>query len=845
MTSKRLFFIEDKNWSTLIYKLEHTLINISKNKVCGNLLKPKNSTNSGIRIVIYSTRQNLEKKIRKAITLLKTESPQKFFLKEKIFITDSNFTPGKTLFLFPGFGSEFPSMLNGVLGNFDFIEYWTDILKELIFHNKNETPQNSNWVEEQLILKKFGVSESGPIGSITSLIFNEILKKLNVNCDAILGHSNGENTALISSGLFSYGSRNNLIDILKLLSNFPEQIDKEGKYLILSNFSKKDLEHLMQAFPDKVCLAMNNCPGQQVIFVTEDIQDKAVKFIKKRFGLAFELYTDYPYHTQFFKPLLDYLKPLYSRFEIKKVHIPVYSCVNSSLFPPERNNILDLALKQWVETVDFKKTIETAYHDGFRTFIEVGPNNKLSGFVANTLKGKNVLITHCSKEGIPVLDSLAEMCAQLWVNHHQVDLSYFIPNQNNVKTESATLNNITKEKIYIAHQELMKNFISTNQKITESFLRIKNFSNKKETSQQFKIEKRHELLLNGSLKKSEDKVEFQGVLDIRQHLLIKDHSMGGVLPVLPFTMSLELLAEIAREFNDIENENLIIYNVNASKWFDFEENTLKLKAVANLKLIETKEPFIEIRVFNIKNGEENKSPAFSGYLKNGSNAINDESILHLEAVKRKPTISENDFYKYHLFHGKSFKGIHKIKFWNNTGVVAEFKMPDLSKALKDNTSPDFIIPGPLLDSTGQLMAYWLYELGFKNYAIFPFQLEKFEQYQQFPGPGNVIICMAQIFKASSIVKGSFEFKDLNGNLLGRLINFSTRFFENAWVPHLLMNDFNDIDANALGTEFLYAGGGIWRKILAKIKLNEREYKIWQQKSENEQIDSLLNNFVEV
>ena len=843
MANDRLFFIADKNKSDLVVRLKSILKELNTTTKSLNDFLQEAPDTYGIRLLIpCSSTQVLKKKIEKSIEVLLSERPYRLPPKEKIFITNTHFEAGKTLFLFPGFGSEFSSMLTGIESKFTSFLDWTDIFEDLLeMRGQNVNSQGSDWLESQLQKKKFGMSEAGPIGSIASLVFNDILRELGIKCDAMIGHSNGENAALISSGLLSYGSQRNLIDILKSLQNFPEQPEIEGTNLLVSNFSRKNSEILLDSFPNEISLAMINCPGQQVYYVKNQILDSVSDFIKRRFGLAFELLTDHPYHTVFFKNSLSHLKPLYSLFKVNKADIPVYSCVTSSEFPSDEKSIKDLAIRQWVETVDFQKTIENAYKDGFRTFIEVGPNNKLSGFVLNILKGKNVLVTNCSKDGVPVTDTIFDMCAKLWVNHHTVDLSPFSSHfkqkiQNSpVDSDIETTN--TLEQIYIVQQDLMKKFLHVNERITKSYIsQLKGSS--KANLRTIKTEKRSHLLLNGILKKSNDSIVYNGTLDIRKHNLIKDHSMGGILPVLPFTLSLELLAEIGIEFEKTTPKKITLSDLRANKWFDFEANTISLRIKAN-KITKSENPQIKVEIYN-ESDPLATLPAFQGYIE--INSINEMTGpgLTIQGVQNQPTISVSDFYKFHLFHGTCFTSIYKIDFWTEQGVRSLFKMPDLSNAMKGSKSVNFVIPGPLLDSTGQLMAYWLYEMGMIDYAIFPFYLGKFEQYEKFPDSGTLILCEAEIKIESSVVKGNFAFEDLQGNVLGRLIDFKLKLYKHKWIPILLMNNFDNANPEDLDSNFLLSTGGIWKKILAKLKLNPDQYQSWKNQSEHQQIEYLLD-----
>jgi malonyl CoA-acyl carrier protein transacylase len=844
MSTYRLFFIADKSKSGLIKQISEWLVRLKNNtdKQLSDFL-PEIPQETGLRLAILITDlKTLEKKLEKTINLLALNDAPQFSPKEKIFITNKNLRPGKTVFLFPGFGSEFPGMLTGTSSKFKVVSKWMNIFEEL--HNRTDNTSSigqDEWIESLLLKKSYGVAEGGPIGSIASLAFNDILHTLNIKCDAMIGHSNGENAALISAGILNYNSKDQFLKILRMLSEFPELKNKNGVYLAVNNFPKKNLEELLEYYQNDVFLAMNNCPGQQVLFIKLDARESVIQFIKKKYGLVFDLTTDHPYHTKAFEESLGYLKPVYDLFKISKGTTPVYSCVNSTFFPDDKEGIRDLALRQWVEPVDFQKTIKTAYEEGARTFIEVGPNNRLSGFVADSLKGKNFLMVNSSKENTSALNMIIEMCAKLWVNNHTVDLSYFTKNNeftavsNRAATDSNSI--INSEKIFEGHQELMQQFLKVNDAVTKSFLNKLNATPKaiEDTSIIHEI---NDLLLNGKYKKTDLGLEFIGTLDLSKQKLINDHSMGGALPVAPFTISLELLAEIGVQLLKPTNNYLSVFDSSGNKWLDFERSSIDLKIIANWDVTNTNEQVVTITVYDITDKNDSKTPAFQGKVKSNINAKK-ESVIKLGKTKNKSTISMSDFYKDHLFHGTCFKSMNQINYWNDQGVEAIFKMPDLSNAIEGLSSPEFIIPGPMLDSTGQLMAYWLYELGLKDYAIFPFQLGSFDQYSKFPPAGSSILCKAKISKESSVITGDFEFIDLNGNCIGRLNDFKLRIFIHDWIPPILMNRLHDGNPETLTADFLNEGGGIWKKILGKLNLKNKEYDSWLKSSDSDKINYLL------
>ena len=833
MKNGRLFFIADKNKSTLLLRLRKILKEFSSSNgvIANNYSQAPNTF--GFRILIYYTSQNdFLHKLEETTLILSSKQNPRIPKSKKIFISQTNFHPGKTLFLFPGFGSEFPSMLNGLNSKFEGFAKWSKIINQ-VFNNDNV--REPNWFESQIKNKKFGITESGPIGTLTSLIFFDILQDIDVKCDGMVGHSNGENAALIASGHFSLGSETNQLDLIQSLSNFPDNHLINGNYLLVSNFSKEHVEELLETFPNDLCLAMVNCPKQQVFYVKNDIKEQVNKFIKNKFGIAIELNTDHPYHTHFFRSALENISTLYKKLKVEKAKFPVYSCASTSTFSDEPSEIKDLAMRQWVEPVNFQKTIENAYADGYRTFIEVGPNNKLSGFVLDTLRGKNILVTNCSKEGLTVMESILEMSAQLWVNHIEVDLSLFIPTNNlePIITQKEATN--TYEKIYVSHQELMKRFITVNDQITKSFL-MHALHKSKRLDKKIQPNKKKRLLSNGKFSKIDHKLEYTGILDFNKCRVIRDHALGKVLPVVPFTMSLELLGEMSCEILGVQDYNISISDVTAKKWLSFEKKSIQIKIIT--EPINQNPDQFEIKIYNLDEGQA--FPSFQGYINSKISYYNNTKIQIKDAGSLDNKLNIDDFYLNHMFHGPKFRCINKIKFWNKKGIKALFKMPDLTDSFEGVASTNFVIPGVLLDCTGQLMAFWLTEMGHRNFTVFPFHLGHYEQYRKFPIAGSTVICTAEITFKSSIAKANIEIEDQYGNIICRMIEFNLRMYIHNLIPPIIMNNLENNTLDELDYKFLTDTGGIWKQILAKIKLSQEEYDTWKTKTHNNQVKHLLN-----
>lgn len=172
-----------------------------------------------------------------------------------------------------------------------------------------------------------------------------------------------------------------------------------------------------------------------------------------------------------------------------------------------------------------------------------------------------------------------------------------------------------------------------------------------------------------------------------------------------------------------------------------------------------------------------------------------------------------------MFHGPLFRGVGEIISCTTEGVTAGMRNAGHSAWIKGLSSPQTQVPGVLLDSTGQLMAYWLHQLNPAAAPIFPYRAENYEQFADFPEDGTAIHCRATIARKFSGLEGSFEFYTQPQTILGRLSGFQLRFFNTPWIDHVVLGDHQNIPSEGLTEELLRESGGIWKRTLRRLKDN--------------------------
>ncbi|MEZ4580412.1 MAG: hypothetical protein R3A10_01935 [Caldilineaceae bacterium] len=344
-------------------------------------------------------------------TLLRDAAASKERIAPSVFYADGP-APGKTVLLFPGIGSAYDGMM-GLATRLPGVAQWFRDMDALLAVME---PHAVASADEPNLLPQNGL----PNFIVTMAMFG-LMERARVHYDALAGHSNGENAALVASGKMAFRSRDDLMLILSDVLHASVQ-NHAGEYvagvtLAVSGVPVDRLEVLCAQSGGKMVVAMVNCPTQVVMFVTDGYAVQARALVAGAGGLHVQLPLQEPLHTPFFRPAMPRLSQIYDAIRFEPGLHPVYSCNTAQLFPAEPAAIRSLALSQWINQVRFQAMLEQLYADGFRTFVEVGPGSVLTGFVTDTLRGRgdfNALATDnpTAARSAPFLKPGPPLCAR-------------------------------------------------------------------------------------------------------------------------------------------------------------------------------------------------------------------------------------------------------------------------------------------------------------------------------------------------------------------------------------------------------------------------------------------------
>ncbi|MCL1881336.1 MAG: ACP S-malonyltransferase [Oscillospiraceae bacterium] len=317
----------------------------------------------------------------------------------------------KTIFLFPGQGSQYVGMSKELAEKFNnctkikqIHECGSDILgynlKELLYNSDDAKLANTLYSQPAIFAASLvclaALEESGSIYT--------------AGVDGSAGHSLGEYAALVNCGAF------NLETAFKLIKNRAEIIAKAGEnssgaMAAVIGMSAEDVKEVCEEisnFGSYVTLANHNSPTQCVISGEITAIEKAEELLKskpvKRLKFI-RLKVSAAFHSKLMQTAADEFEATIKDYAFAKPTGAFYSnrtgCI---LADDEFTNLPSYLANHITGSVLFVDQLMAMQKDGFDTFVEIGPGKVLSGLINKTLKDVNVF----NVEDVASLEKLSE-----------------------------------------------------------------------------------------------------------------------------------------------------------------------------------------------------------------------------------------------------------------------------------------------------------------------------------------------------------------------------------------------------------------------------------------------------
>ncbi len=276
---------------------------------------------------------------------------------------------GKTAYIFPGQGSQFPGMgkerydhspeAKALMEKADAVLGFP--LTEILFEGSSEDLRQTNVTQPAI----FVVSVAASLG----------LKAP----DMVAGHSLGEFSALTVAGAMGFE------DALRLVSARAEAMQRccervPGMMAAVIALPDEEIERICAGIPG-VVPANYNSPGQVVISGEEEAVRQACKALKEAGAKrALPLPVSGAFHSPLMEPARAELAEAIARTRFHVPVCPVYQNV-TALPSCDPDIIRENLLLQLTSPVRWTQSVRQMRRDGAETFLELGPGEVLTNLI--------------------------------------------------------------------------------------------------------------------------------------------------------------------------------------------------------------------------------------------------------------------------------------------------------------------------------------------------------------------------------------------------------------------------------------------------------------------------------
>ena len=656
------------------------------------------------RIAIFNP---TPERIRKAIKIVKKGRPWRN--RGDIWYTPNPLLANneKLCFLFPGLDALEDANLEGLRKHFDIPK----------------------------ILPKQDTSEliySGVTVFENSILLDSVLKQLGILPDCIAGHSLGEWVGYYSSGIVDE------IELMKTISKVNlNSLDVPDVYFLAIGAGVKIVTPLLESV-NEVFITHDNCKHQSIVCGARKDIDEFRNILLEKQILNQILPFKSGFHSPFFK---EYSYQIHEKSNIikNKPHTPLWSSTSLNLYPEDINEIRKLNEQLLVNPVLFRKLIQKLYNEeNVKVFIQIGSGGLIS-FTDDILKNKDYMGISASYPKRNGINQIQRVIASLFVEGKPIDLNFLnIKKGKNLMAEHSVMLQLgspmvkkfeTSLNLNDSHKQLNEKSHKKDLSVFSSFQDTSDVIQKTQNEINNLLTRKYEP--SNQLKKSHNlkpKQEFSGhrfprdfkkplALSIFSYPELMDHTMynqkegwpylGDLLPVVPITMLIELMADAVHE----EVPNLKILKISNVQVFKWTIVTYPVKTTITGKWKDQNTVRVTLGLYALAD------------ITVGHEALKNNHHVSLDIGEtRIPTVPVSDIYKKnYMFHGPKYQGIKQYNRIGSKGMEARIQGVGGK--------------GSLLDNAGQVFGLWSYIFIEKDNVAFPVKIKEIQFFEDYKDPG--------------------------------------------------------------------------------------------------------------
>jgi acyl transferase domain-containing protein len=860
--------------------------------------------------VVGSSCSQVSDKLRHAAERLGDPACVRINDRSGIFFTAEPLHPsgGRVALLFPGEGSQYPRMLAELCIRFPEARQAFDRADRAFEHHPRGLLPSQLVFGEASPDRIWDMDAAVEMVFTGNAAVHAVLGALELKPAVVVGHSTGDYSALFAAGAIQAAGDSEVVELMLGLNTVYQQLANaaalpERALLAVGAGDASAIERALELVPG-LDLAMDNCPHQRVLCGAPHVLGQARERLAAEGALVEELAFRRGYHTEAFRPALPLLQPFFQTLPLQAPTVELWSCASAARVPTDLEQLRALALEQWAMPVRFTDTIRRLWDEGVRIFVESGPRGNLTAFVKDILRDRPHLAVACDGANRPTVSHLLFALGQLAAHRVPMNLAplrgariapppargperparrsslvlTLATGWPEIRLSAATASKFGQRRPEVERPEAAVNAaappssaaaVSAGPQDPRAALMASHLAVSRRLVQAQERVLMHFLagpagaspsfarpLLGDHLHRQGDSLTARTVLSVGGYPFLAHHTLGGFvsavdpaltgLPVMPFTMTLELAAEAALEL--VPGHVCVGFDhVVARRWIALEPGGHAQVDVVARRRQSSEDGVISIAVTVGASGSADGD--FS------ANVRLAPSYPPAPAARRvteeAPVRWDRDHvYRRAMFHGPLFRGIERVTRIDEDGADAVLEVLD-RRGLMGSGQPTFAIDPVLLDQPGQVVGVWTADRLTEGFVIFPTRLARLELFSPPLRAGSRVGCRAAIrLTGDAGVVSDLDVDDGAGRIHARFTGWEDKRFD---VPASFLAFMLDprrsslcrplppspgsrgeaISAQVqvrLGVADLPAGfaarGGIWQQVLAALVLSARERELW-------------------
>jgi acyl transferase domain-containing protein/phosphopantetheinyl transferase (holo-ACP synthase) len=342
----------------------------------------------------------------------------------------------------------------------------------------------------------------------------------------------------------------------------------------------------------------------------------------------------------------------------------------------------------------------------------------------------------------------------------------------------------------------------------------------------------------------------------QQEIFLKDHTLAGKvsaidddlsgLAVMPFTVSIEMLAEAAAAMAP-GSVVIGLRDLRARRWLVLEPESIVLETRARRVAPDR----IHVTLSAVCSGGENQEqPAVEGDVLLATSYPQPPSVPDLKLGDARPSrFSPEKMYATGMFTGPCFQAVKSIRMWSPAGVIGSLQVSRRDGLFVTDKHPSLAMDPVVLDGVGQLLAHWNAEGHSSGFNVFPYRLDEVDLYGGCLDSGAVLEGRLSVQRLSDLqIRGEVSVLTPAGQLYMQVRGWESRTFD---LPETFYGMLHGKPDLVLGTEWtalqrcapphvrcavrkvggfsrelLLGSGQIWLKVLAHQVLSRKERQSW-------------------